>query len=290
MSAPLVWILTAVAACLACLATTPVQAQATAAWRLHTTIEGDGRPFLCKDRESVGLVVAVEGRAMQARDQNDGERSKRLIEIASRLQGELCSRPAADDIVILRCKLEQQDFSGAHLATVKVSAVIRADASKGEQPFFAWTFARIEESAGDADSQKASSRWCGTAESDDEPLEPVADLVLRVQNRLYDFGLRIPQANGQMTPETLEALSDFQKFAGLPATGRLTRRTLQKIDETPAPSPWISVAFDGYGNYGTERGQTRRGAESDAITKLQQRSHADYKVSSVPSASAAAAW
>jgi hypothetical protein len=104
-----------------------------------------------------------------------------------------------------------------------------------------------------------------------------------VQNRFYDFGLHIPQINGQMTAETMQALMEFQKWAGLPATGQLNKRTLHKIDDTPAPSPWVAIAFDGFSNYGAVRGQTRRGAESDAIIKLQQRSRAEYKVSSVAS-------
>jgi peptidoglycan hydrolase-like protein with peptidoglycan-binding domain len=225
----------------------------------------------------------VEGRAIQARDQNDTEKSKRLGEVASQLQSELCSRPAPDDIVILRCKLDQQGFPGTLVSTVKVSALIRANASKGEQAFFAWTVATIEGIADDPDSQKASRQWCGGEEGDDEPINPVADLLLRLQNRFYDFGLHIPQINGQMTPETVQALIDFQKWAGLPASGQLTKRTLQKIEETPAPSPWVAVAFDGFSNYGWVRGETRRGAESDAIAKLQQRSRADFKVSSVGS-------
>jgi peptidoglycan hydrolase-like protein with peptidoglycan-binding domain len=278
MSAPLLGILTAVAACLAGLTATQAHAQT---WQLHAAIEGVERPFLCKDRDTVGLIVAIEGRAMQARD-SDGGKSRRLAALASELQSELCTRPSADDIVILRCKLDQQEFPGSSLSTVKISALLRADTSKGEQPFFAWTLAPIRE-ADDYDARNASTRWCSGDEGDDAPLEPVADTVLQLQQRLYDFGLHIPRINGQMTPETVQALMDFQKWAGLPVTGQLTKRALQKIGDTPAPSPWLAVAFDGYGNYGSVRGATRREAETDAITRLRQRSNADFKVSAVAS-------
>jgi hypothetical protein len=269
--------LTAVMACLASAA--PVQAQTTRAWSLHAAIEGIDKPSLCKDRDTVRLIVAIEARAVQARDV-DGEKSRRLAAIASQLQSELCSRPGPDDIVILRCKLDHQDFPSGSLSTVKISALIRADTSSGEQPFFAWTFAPINEGADDADSQRASSRWCNEV-GEDEPVTPATDVVLQMQQRFYDFGLYIPRINGQMTPETMQALLDFQKWAGLPTSGQLTKRTLQKISQTPAPSPWVAVAFDGYGNYGSVRRDTRREAETDAIAKLRQRSNADFKLSSV---------
>jgi hypothetical protein len=67
------------------------------------------KPFLCKDRDSVRLNA--EDRALRARDQNDTEKSKRLGEIASQLQSELCSA-LPDDIVLLRCKLDQQGCPG----------------------------------------------------------------------------------------------------------------------------------------------------------------------------------
>ena len=42
----------------------PVWAQASG-WRLHTVIEGE-KPFLCKDRSTLDLIVAVEVRGLQA--------------------------------------------------------------------------------------------------------------------------------------------------------------------------------------------------------------------------------
>lgn len=284
MSAPAVRLLVAVIASVACIEVTAAQAQSEPTWRLHAALEGDRRLSLCKDRDSVNLLVAILARAFDARAGNDGEKAGRLMEIAARLQGEICTRPAADDIVILRCKLGQRDIAGTTVSTVKLSAVVRADASKGEQPFFAWTYATIDESGGSAaDAQSANSRWCAGDAGADEPLSPAPDLVLRVQQRLYDFGLRIAQFNGQLTADTVQGLMAFQKWANLPPTGQLTKQTVQKISTTPAPAAWVSFAFDGSGNFGAETGATRRGAEIEAVKRLQRRSRGDYKLSSVPS-------
>ena len=38
-------------------------------------------------------------------------------------------------------------------------------------------------------------------------------------NYTVDLGMHVPQANGIMTSETLQALIDFQKWAGLPGRG-----------------------------------------------------------------------
>ena len=205
-------LLSAIATSLVVFGTTPLRAQGTPTWRLNTAIEGKERPFLCQDLESVGLIIAIERRALL---QNDPEKSTRLSDIARRLEGELCRAPAPDDTVILRCKLDQHDTPNAQLSTVRVSALIRAELLKGEQPFFAWTLAPIEDSPGNPKSQKANDRWCGDQEGADELLQPVADLVLRIQNRLYDFGLPIPQINGQMNSETVRSLIQFQKWAGI---------------------------------------------------------------------------
>ena len=66
-----------------------------------------------------------------------------------------------------------------------------------------------------------------------------------------------------------------------PATGQITKRTLQIIDRTPSPSPWVAIAFDGFSNYSSVRGETRRGTESDTIAQLRRRSRAELKVSSI---------
>src|SRR5947209_3571940 len=110
-------ILSVIASSFVSLATTPIHSQNTPAWRLHSAIEGNERPFLCKDRESVNLIFAIERRALQLREGNDGGKSNRLSEIATRLQSELCSPSAPDDIVILRCKIDQQNVFDAQLST-----------------------------------------------------------------------------------------------------------------------------------------------------------------------------
>ncbi len=252
-------------------------AQNEPVWRVHNTLEAD-RPLLCKDASSVNLVVSILSRALEARSEKEIEKSDRLADIAGRLQAEICRRPAADDIVILRCKLAQD--STGRISTVKLSAVIRSEASKGEQPVYAWTYAKIDSGSADTEAQDATAKWCASEKGSDEILSPTPDLVLRVQQRLYDFGLQIPQINGQLTAETVQGLIEFQKFAKLPPTGQLTKQTVDKIVSMAAPSAWVSVAFNGAGNFGVEIGATRRGAEIEAVKKLQRRSRGDYKLSS----------
>ena len=55
------------------------------------------------------------------------------------------------------------------------------------------------------------------------------------QQRFYDFGFGIKQIDGRLSNETVQGLIAFQKWAGLPETGQLTKLTLQKIDATEAP-------------------------------------------------------
>jgi hypothetical protein len=262
------------------------RAQTNPALRMHTSLEGGQRPMLCRDRQSINLIVPIVSFALEARSANDKDKSARLTDIATRLQNELCVRPAADDIVVLRCRLSQRDIGGTRLSAIRLSALLRAEASKGEQPFFAWTFADIDDSgAGTDEAKAATARWCGNDEVAGGAVAVTPDIVLQVQQRLYDFGLRIPDINGQLSHDTVQALTLFQKWANLPANGLLNKQTLERIATTPAPSPWVSIAFDGSGNFGAQTGTTRRGAEQEAIQRLQRRSRGDFKLSSVASPS-----
>lgn len=257
------------------------QAQGAQTWQLHTTLEGKETPFLCQDPETAGLIIAVLGRAIAARA--DAEKAKRLFEIAAKLEAEICARPAADDVVILRCTLDHKKFGDSHISLVKLSALLRSNPSAGEQPFYAWTYATIEPSKDSGPSaEEANKRWCTEETVADAPLEPTPDLVLRVQQRFFDFGFNIPRIDGRLTPETVQGLIDFQRWAGLPPTGQLTRLTVEKIDATEAPSPWVALAFDGYGKYSMVTGATRRAAEGDAVSGLRRKSRSDYRVASVP--------
>jgi peptidoglycan hydrolase-like protein with peptidoglycan-binding domain len=274
-------LLVAAVACVVFIAGTIARAQKEADWPVHTALEGDQRPFLCRERDSVNLIVQIMARSFDARA-SDADKARRLLEIAGRLQGELCTRPVADDIIILRCSLAQRDVPGPRISTIKVSAVIRAEPSKGEQPFFAWTYLNITGSRGSTtDAQSATNRWCTEDDGTDEALSPTSEVVLALQLKLYDLGMRVPQANGLMTSETMQALIDFQKWAGLPATGQLTKRTMQKLTSTTPPSTWVALAFDGYGNFGADTGVTRRGSEASAIARLQRVSRSAYKLSSI---------
>jgi hypothetical protein len=62
----------------------------------------------------------------------------------------------------------------------------------------------------------------------------------------------------------------------------LTRSTVVKMMTTPAPSPWVAIAFDGFGNFIAEINRTRRNAEFVALEQLQRRwSSRDPRVVSV---------
>ena len=82
-------------------------AQAQTSLKLHESVAVPQRPLLCADRDSLNLIVPVLARAANARAERDADKSQRLTEIATRLQGEVCRKPAAGDVVILRCKLSQ---------------------------------------------------------------------------------------------------------------------------------------------------------------------------------------
>jgi hypothetical protein len=238
--------------------------------RINAAMEGDKLPFLCRDRDSVGLITPVVSRAQEARVQGEHDKAQSLMEVAARLQSEICLRPTAEDVVILRCKLDTADGAGGSVSTLKVGAILRSDPAKMEQPFYAWTNATVDEGG-------AAGTCAGEAGTS---LQVSPDILLRVQQRLYDFGMRMADMNGQLSPETTTALGAFQKWAKLPETGQLSKATLEKLFTTPAPSPWVTFAFDGYGNYAAATGGTRRNSELGAIEQLQRRSRADFKVTS----------
>ena len=70
--------------------------------RANAAMEGDKLPFLCRDRDSVGLIIPIVSRAQEARISGDQGKAQSLMEVAARLQSEICVRPSADDVVILR--------------------------------------------------------------------------------------------------------------------------------------------------------------------------------------------
>jgi hypothetical protein len=248
-------------------------AQADNTVRVNAAMEGDKLPFLCRDRDSVGLIIPIVARAQEARIKSEDSKAQSLMEVAARLQSEICLRPSAGDVVILRCKLEQTDGSGGTVSTIKVGAILRSDPAKVEQAFYGWTNANVDETG-------ANPATCaGDAGGDGMRVSP--DILLRVQQRLYDFGLRMADMNGQPSEETTRNLGEFQKWAKLPQTGQLNKQTLEKLFVTSAPTPWVTFAFDGHGNYAAATGGTRRNAELGAIEQLQRRSRSDFKVSSV---------
>ena len=272
----------AIGAVILALAISGAKAETAGAWRLHGTLEGDARPLLCKDPETANLVVDVLGRAIQARAGGDADKAKSLFEVAAKLESEICLKPAADDIVILRCNLGDKNFGETRISLAKISALLKSNSSAGEQPFYAWTYATIEPAADGSTAQDADKKWCAEETAADAPLEPTPDLIQRVQQRFYDFGFGIKQIDGRLSNETVQGLIAFQKWAGLPETGQLTKLTLQKIDATEAPPAWAALVFDGLGNHSMVNGDTRRAAEADAVIAFRKKWRGDFNVASVP--------
>src|SRR5690349_9395338 len=60
--------------------------------RINAAMEGDKLPFLCRDRDSVGLITPVVSRAQDARVKGEHDKAQGLMEVAARLQGEICLR------------------------------------------------------------------------------------------------------------------------------------------------------------------------------------------------------
>ena len=273
-----------IAGVLAALFAANAHAQGPPALKRHDAITGDRRPALCRDKEAVALIVAVVAHAASARADQDADRSGRLSEIAARLQNELCLRSQSADTVILRCDLGRRELSSTGVSLMKVTAILQNELSKGEQIFYAWSYQPIE-GAGLAADEAASldRRWCAE-EGGSRPIEATPARLIQVQSRLYDFGVRLSNINGQMTGETVQAIIAFQKWADLPATGELTEETYRRINATEPPTPWVVIAFDGSGNYGAvQGGATRRASETDAVRKLQRVSRAEYRLSSMAS-------
>jgi len=61
-------------------------------------------------------------------------------------------------------------------------------------------------------------------------LDP-ADQISGAQGRLNNLGYDAGEANGLLTAETQDALSQFQRDYGLPVTGQLDKETAKKIEE-----------------------------------------------------------
>lgn len=254
-------------------------AMAQEALQKHAALVGDRRPALCSSKEVVALVLSVIERAAENKARGRADKARNLYEIAARLQGELCDKPGPDDAVFVRCDLGRHDLSGAGVTLLKVTAVLKSEITKGEQTFFSWSYAPVAASSGDAtEAASLDRRWC-TDEQPDKPIALTPDRILQVQSRLYDFGADVGPINGQLTPETLRAISAFQRWVNLPVTGELSEQTFARINSQEAPKAWATIAFDGAGNYGLGRATTRRVGEVEAVQRLRQRSNNDYKLS-----------
>ena len=54
--------------------------------RINAAMEGDKRPFLCRERESVSLIIPIVARAQEARARGDSNKAQSLMQIAEQLQ------------------------------------------------------------------------------------------------------------------------------------------------------------------------------------------------------------
>lgn len=258
-------------------------------WQINQTIATEPRPLLCRDLASAELVVSVVGLGIKARDKGAADKAKRLYQLAAGLQSEICLKPEPDDILIVRCKVKDHDFVSGKISVAKLSAVIRSQASRGEQAFYAWTYNLVLDSAeSDKLTKTAHARWCADDAQQQvakkpEKLDLTPRMILSVQYRLYDLGYPITVANGQQTGELVKVLSAFQHSTGLQATGRIDKVTLDRLAGVRPPGQWISIAFDGAGKYGLiTDGASRRGAEERAIAALKRRTSADYRLMAQP--------
>ncbi len=54
--------------------------------RINGALEGDKLPFLCRDRDSVGLIIPIVARAQEARIKSEDSKAQSLMEVAARLK------------------------------------------------------------------------------------------------------------------------------------------------------------------------------------------------------------
>lgn len=273
-------------------------------WTLHGLVEDANRPGLCPTAYAANSITSIILHALEAQQAGDKSRMERLLGIAAQYQREICRTPAPDDVIFVRCRIDDVEAFGTRVTIAKLSAIIKSEITKGERAFYAWTYADIREAPkGDKRAQEQHRRWCtdqgqqaNNGEQEGGPVKPdkgggegadsavvlTSDLLLRLQQRLYDFGYSISVFDGTLQQELVQAVAAFQRNAGLEATGQITRRTVELIDSTPTPGPWVAIAFLGNGRYGTSSGQlTRRAAEQAALQQLRRRNRSgDPRISS----------
>lgn len=107
--------------------------------------------------------------------------------------------------------------------------------------------------------------------------------VKAAQNQLLRAGFTLPRygADGRFGKETASAVARFQRAQGLPATGRLDLRTLEKLETAPAPSPEygelfadgvlravLAVGYDEAGSHEPEQAHVLRGLASRGYTHV----------------------
>ena len=140
----------------------------------------------------------------------------------------------------MRCNLGQKSFSNTAITLAKVSALLRSNTSAGEQPFYAWTYATVAGNDGDVAAAEEADKRNGVPRKPcrTSHFEPTPDIVQRVQQRLYDFGLNIPQIDGRLNSETTQAVNQVPEMGGLVGDWTIDKTYRGESDSTPAPSAW----------------------------------------------------
>ena len=86
--------------------------------------------------------------------------------------------------------------------------------------------------------------WKTVSDANAGPAVISTDTILRVQQRLHQEGFYVTNnIDGKWGPKSAEALRNFQRVKGLPATGEIDQPTLVALDlAQPAPAPVAQVA------------------------------------------------
>jgi hypothetical protein len=80
------------------------------------------------------------------------------------------------------------------------------------------------------------------APSDGEPVEDTKDIA-EIQERLYELNYDPGEADGVAGARTREAISEFQKNAGLDADGKATRGLLTRLKSLGGLKPWGAIVY-----------------------------------------------
>ncbi|MDX2201754.1 MAG: DUF4189 domain-containing protein [Hyphomicrobiaceae bacterium] len=97
------------------------------------------------------------------------------------------------------------------------------------------------------------------------------EIIREVQERLYALNYGIKVINGQLSRETREAISAWQRVVKRPTTGDMTQEELDYLRTARPITVWGGIAFVASGAYGMVWNRTsRQDAENDAIAECRK--------------------